>query len=419
MAVAVLRGLGAGLGFIVTVMLGRKLGVAGLGEYAFAITVVAVLAIPVSYGCGTTLLRVGSAACNSGVWAETKGLAVWSVCLAFVAPALLLLAYLSYKFLVPGHQIVGGISLPIVSLLAAVLLFDQLAALRSVMLRAVDKPLLAQMPEMLVRPLCLITMILLVDQWSQGNLQLIHAMFAIAFAALSAMLTGRIMALRALPDDYYRSSPEYRPNEWLISSSHVTLSSGLVVVNSYAAILVLGLLVDTRDVGIFRVSVQVSLISSLVYSSLGILASQRFGFYIAAGRWDSVQSAATSMARIGMLFSLPLPIVLLLAGQAIVPFVFGVEYDEAVMPMVVLTIGQIAIAGTGMAQPLLLMSGLESLVSRWTALSLGANVSLCIVFVPIYGALGAAIASTVSSVIWKFALWRVARKQIEIDTSIV
>ena len=50
----------------------------------------------------------------------------------------------------------------------------------------------------------------------------------------------------------------------------------MVVLNAYLGMLMLGLYVGASDIGAYRVAVQISLVSGLAYTSLNMLAGQRF-----------------------------------------------------------------------------------------------------------------------------------------------
>jgi O-antigen/teichoic acid export membrane protein len=415
--VAVLRAIGALLGFVFTIILGRTLGPAGLGAYAYAVTFVVVVAVPISNGWGTVLLKSTTTGHFDGNWGATQGLAIRGAQFAFLLVGILFALYLFLLLSAPNALLSIGITPWTIVVLASILLLDQLSGLRIAILRGLDHPFIAQAPELLVRPVALAITFLLLVWWQDGQGILMHAFVALFIAALLNTATGYVLMWWKAPPGLQAASPQFATRSWLASARPITLSSGLIVLNAYIDILILGAFVDASDIGIYRVAVQVSVVSGLAYTSLNLLASQRFALYRAAGDFSGAQATATLMSRVALSFSILLPVVLIFAGNEIVPFVFGEAFALAVGPMIVLALGQCISAATGVTQPLLLMNGLEKRVMMWTLVSVLANVFLCLIFIPRFGVMGAACSTVLAATVWNIGLWSAARKQTGIDTS--
>jgi len=419
LSVAILRATGAILGFVVTIVISRTLGTSGLGIYAYAVTIIVIATVPVSYGWGTSLLRSASTSHFSGDWRATSGLAIRGAQFAFLLAVILLGAFLALRLMTPEFLQVLNISIATASSLTFVFLFDQLSALRASILRGLDRPITAQAPEMLVRPLVFVIAFFSLAWWLGEGVAPVHAFIALSIAAFVSAIAGYGLLRWRAPTNLKGTTASFDTRSWLASASPIALSSGLIVLNSHLDILILGIFVEAADIGIYRVAVQTSLVSGLAYTSLNMLASQRFAFAAAAGDRVGVKASATFMARIAVLCSIPLLIVLILAGQSIVPYVFGENFGAALGPMIVLAFGQSFTAATGMAQPLLLMNGLEKHVMYWTSVSVVMNILLCLIFIPLFGVIGAAFATVIAAALWNVALWSVARARVGVDTSII
>lgn len=139
-AVALVRLLGIGLGFLVTVVIGRQLGPSGLGAYGYALVLLALSGVPVANGWAALVLRKSAV----GAWGEVRGLLQrgWQLALS-LAVLFFLVGHLAVGVLGVAPLVAGGSAA--ISLLAFVLLCDQLGALRLSVLRGLNHPVLGQL----------------------------------------------------------------------------------------------------------------------------------------------------------------------------------------------------------------------------------------------------------------------------------
>lgn len=418
MSIAVLRLVGVGLGILVTVVIGRTLGPEGLGQYGYAIILLTLAAVPVGYGWNTLLLRQVSRSSHDGVWSEPRGMMIRGTQLA----ALLSLCVFTAGSLL---QLLPGLPFPIFggfgtwALLAAVLFFDQLSALRLAVLRGLDHPVWGQLPEMLLRPgviaLAFVSFAFLLGP----AVQLQHAFWALLVAASVSAAAGAWVLRHKAPQALTQANPVFHTKPWLTSVGHLSSSSGLILLNSYADILMLGALGSLSEVGIYRVSGQVALFSGFAYTALNMLASQRFAYLKARDDLDGLQQTAVFMARIALLCSLPLPVIFYFFGGQLLESIFGASFLPALTPMFFLFFSQTLNAAVGMPRTLLIMNGDESKIPKFTVASLLINIVLGVFLIPRYGATGAALSTTISTGLWNIAVWLYAYKAIGLDSSVL
>jgi len=106
-----------------------------------------------------------------------------------------------------------------------------------------------------------------------------------------------------------------------------------------------------------------------------------------------------------MVFALPVALVLILGGKWILPFVFGQEYVPAYLPLVILCMGQLLNACMGSVGLILNMAGLERITAKGVAIAAIINIVLNAVLIPFLGTIGAAIATSITLMIWNFLLF--------------
>lgn len=421
-AIAAMRLSGAVLSAGVTIVLGRMMGPDALGGYALCVAALAIAAIPVSYGWGTLALRATARAHAVGDWREPAGILRESRRWAFGLTIIAVLAALFAVTLVPGLVSASWVHPMIaVALLAFVLLFDQLSAMRAYALRGIGRQALAQAPEMILRPIALIAAFLGASALFPATDLLLVALAALCFGALVAAAAGSRLLMRhgpaGLMDAIATRPATVRDPAWRRQAMVLAATMGVVVVTSYADIVMLGILGTSQQAGLYRVAMQLALFGNLGYTALNMLANQRFAALRAAGRLAELQQAATLLARLAAAGGLVALVVFAAGGGKIIALLFGPAFAGAAEPLAILALGQFVNASFGMASSALMMHDRERHVLRTNVVALGIGIAANAVLIPAYGAAGAAWANVLGLAVWNGLLWRAARRFTGLDTS--
>jgi len=416
MGVGAIRLAGMGLGLLVTIVIGRSLGPEGLGAYGYAVIVLTLLCIPVNIGWGTLLLRQVAGALQGGGWQDVKGMMRRGTQLAaLVALAVLLVAL--------GLRLSGHLGPPtdvtLLAVLVGVLFLDQLSGLRLSTLRGLNHPVWGQLPEMLVRSTVMLVSFgtLVASTGSEPAVR--HAFWAMGIASLASAMTGGLLLRRIRPEPLANAAPHYDTRAWLASAGVLASNSGLLVLNPYVDVLVLGALGTLHDVGVYRIATQVSLLSGFVYAAVNMVAMPRFATLHAAGDKRALQSTAVFMARVAVLGALPLPVIFLLWGRPLLHSLFGPGFESALAPMFLLFLGQVANAAAGLSIALLTMCGHERKLFRHTAVAVMVNASVSALLIPHFGAVGAAIGNVTAGAVLILSIWGCAVRVTGVDGSIL
>lgn len=416
LSVMLLRGLNVLLGFAVLIILTRLLGPEGLGAYAYATTLLLLVGIPVSYGWAPLLLREAARALHDGNWAGVKGLAqrglAWAGALATLAFLIGLVATWTGS--------TGWLEIVTTStalLLAIILFFDQLSALRLALLRGLGHDVGGQLPEMLVKPSVQLLLLLLILALSTKTVTLEIPLLVLGLATIASFLSGAWLLQRRAPSRLATAQAQFLDREWMKAAGVLSISAGLTLLNASTDILLLGLLRPLAEAGQYKVAMQVSLAGALVYTSLNMIAVQRFATAYAASDLVAVQRTATVAARLSVLAALPLVVVLYFGGEPLVTLLFGPEFMPALVPMVILAAGQVVNAASGMGRSMLMAWGDEARVARCAAIALAVKLIACLFLIPTHGIVGAAVASTIALTAWNAMLWWICWRLHGVDTS--
>jgi O-antigen/teichoic acid export membrane protein len=237
-------------------------------------------------------------------------------------------------------------------------------------------------------------------------------------AAIIAFITGTYLLHKNLPGIVRSTAPKYMGRVWIKSALPFLLISGLQAANGQIAILILGTTSEPATVGIFSVALRIAgLLSFFLLSANAILAPNIASLY-SKGENIKLQALTTKSARIILLLSLPVAIVLITLGKHILS-IFGDEFTTGYELLVILSIGQLFNAAMGSVGLLLTMTNHEKDALWGIVIGFIINIVLNLVLIPLYGALGAALAVMIYAFIWNIIFGIFVYKRTGIIPSIV
>ena len=403
----VVKVIGQALMFGLQILLARLLGGEQFGIYVYVLTWVNVLVLVGKLGWDTALLRYVAVYSSKTVWGAVRGilrrsaqvtlitsLAVSSVG-AFITWALSdrLGPDLTNTFLV------GWLVLPILCL----------SGLRQAALRALRRVVLAQLPEFVFRP---IVVVVLVVAFTAGLGRAIDGPSTMCLYFVSVLITfsvGTYWLYHFLPTAVRKSVPVYYNKEWMAVSLPLFLVGGTYLINSQADTLMIGLLLDTTEAGIYVVASRVaSLIGFGILAVNGIAAPMIAALY-AQDRTDELQRILILGTWGTTIFALPVSLVLIIWGEVVLGL-FGPDFSAGYTPLIILVIGQLVNAATGLVGSLMQMSGHQVTAFRVIGGCAIANIILNVLLIPKWGIEGAAITTAITTIAWStilvYAAWR-------------
>jgi O-antigen/teichoic acid export membrane protein len=195
------------------------------------------------------------------------------------------------------------------------------------------------------------------------------------------------------------------------------LIGGAGVVNGHADMIMLGWFGEPEEVGVYRVAVQGAALVAFGLHAVNPIIAPEFSRLYAQSNIKQLQRVVTASARAILVAALPVVLLFTLYGTAIVSWVFGSEYTDADMPLVILSVAQLINAGYGSVGLLMTMTGHENDAARtmWTTASI--NIVLNAILIPWLGMNGAALASAISLIVWNAVLFRKVRTNLNISST--
>ncbi len=413
---ALVRVAGMGFGFLFGVQLARGLGPSGYGIYGLAMSIITVLAVPIQFGLPQLVVREVAAAQAREEWGRVRGILRWSSRAVLITSAVTAVAVL-IGLLVSER----GFGSPFArALLIGVVMLPLLAygALRGATLLGLHFPVRAQAPNELLRPAMFSLLLFAVPLVFRIKLDPALAMGLGAASAGFAILCYGRMLHRALPAAAHEAAPQMQPRAWRRSAFPMALSEGMRVLQGQLMTLVLGMMQVAAVVGVFRVASSVALLIATPVSLLNVICAPLISRLHTQGAHARLQRMISWVALAMTIMAVLLMLPFFIAGHELLGRIFGHAFAASNAPLLILCVGVIGNACCGLNAQVLNMVGLEQRVTRAFAISLVVLALLTPPMVYAWQDSGAALASTISVLLWNVLMWRDAWTRAHLDTSV-
>lgn len=401
-----------------TVLIARVLGPEQFGFYSFSISIISLLTVPTVLGLPNLIIRHIAAYQEVGNWALLKGLLVrvHQIIIAMIGISLLFTFLVIFVFADHINSLDWNtftISLILLPLLAY-------NSIRSAILRGLNYVILSQLPENLIRhSLIIIIVIFVYVDWVSIDIKSADAMVINVLATGVTFVVGLILLKWKRPDNLTQYTPEYKTKEWIYSTIPLLIAGGMQVINKRTDIIILGIFTTPENVGIYNV---VSRGAELVTFSLIavniVIAPKISKLYIKKSMYKLQKLIYYS--NLGMiLLALPTALIFMFFGNQILLIVFGEHYQSGSIALAILAFGHLISVGLGSVGLILNMTGHENDTARGVVISAVLNVILNLLFIPLLGIEGAALATSISLITWNILLCYWVYKRLNITPSIV
>ncbi len=233
-----------------------------------------------------------------------------------------------------------------------------------------------------------------------------------AFALIQRMaLRRRVIAEEGTP------APERDMPAWRRAS--LTMWVTQLARTAYGAldVLIVGLLLSVEVAGLYFVAVRTAEVINFLYASLNLIVGPKVARFHAEGRVAECQQFLSMV--VALLFAIASGAFgfCLIAGPWILSL-FGPDFADAYIPLLLIVGGQMIYAGFGSAGVILTMTGHERTNAKLLIICACLTLLGVAIAAPIYGVVGAAAASALGTAIWSGAVWFAARRLTPFDTSI-
>ena len=393
---------GAALSLGVHLVLARVLGGEEYGRYVFALAWMNILLLVCKFELDTASVRFVGAYSGTDQWAFLRGflkrssqiVALTSVGIMFASA--ILIAVLMDRF-------ERGTAL---SFLAASLLLpvSAMAQLKASALQGFKQVARSQTPSLIVRPIVFVLCTLGLYYGFQRPVTAAVAIL-LQFAATTVALILTVHFLRTvMPERVQQATETFDTRYWMKTAAGLlVISGGQTILSSNADVLVVGSLLGPELAGRYSAASQLAVAVSFGVAAISFIALPVIADLYARQAMPQLQALITHVARLALVLSLPVLLVLAVGARPVLS-AFGPSFADASWLLVLLGFDQLVGALFGIAGYLLIMTGHQVIAARVIVGCAVLNLVLTFVLTPLLGAMGAALATTITTFVRSYLL---------------
>jgi O-antigen/teichoic acid export membrane protein len=159
-----------------------------------------------------------------------------------------------------------------------------------------------------------------------------------------------------------------------------------------AELLFLGILGTTASVGVYSASLRIQLVGDLLLSAVQTAAMPIISDLHHRGEHAQLNRLYRTLTKWSLLFNLPFFLTMILFARPVLA-IFGQDFTVGVPVMVIVAIGILVDAGTGICGAMIDMTGYSKLKFYNSVGSLILRITLDLLLIPVWGMVGAAVAT--------------------------
>jgi O-antigen/teichoic acid export membrane protein len=405
----------AGLSYLMLVAFARLLGPEQYGHFGVMLNVAIVLSTVVAFGLPTGIMRfwAGHVAKSEVMLAQGFNIGAQKF-LAFTSSGLIAFGLLASsqgwwktQFGMPQGAL-------LVALLASAFAFGDYYANA---LRAQDRVFWSMLPRDVFWRIAA-PIVAVVAFHISGTL---HAGSAI-FACLAVMAAVSILqALVTSAASAEIAGEHVRQTDWTTWRQALWPMAGASILYAMVQqldVVVVGSYLGAAEAGAYFAAQKTASLLGLVMIAGGLVAAPMMSAAFQSGRRDELQRLCKMLALAIAVVTFAGLFLLVLIGKSLLS-IFDPAYQSAYTLLLVLALGYTIDALAGPTGYLMQMTSLEGAYLRIMAVTYAIVLVLQIVFIPIYGAIAAAMASATGVALWNLLSIFELRRRIGVDSSIL
>lgn len=201
----------------------------------------------------------------------------------------------------------------------------------------------------------------------------------------------------------YESKIHKTPNvistKALIKTASPMLFSGLLLyLLNWTDVIMLGIMTNEREVGIYNIAYKIGSVGFLVIVSVSTIITPKIAELYGSGNLQELKKLIHSSTRLISILTIPLVLVLVIGSEFVLSF-FGENVISGSSTLIIVAIGVLFSAIAGNVDQILNMTNNQIILRNITIFSFFTNIILNFLLIPNYGIKGAAIASLISNIV--------------------
>ncbi|MGE5658498.1 MAG: flippase [Actinomycetota bacterium] len=407
---------GLSLTYLLQIFLAQWMGRTEYGVYEFVMSCSLLLAIPAGLGLPHTVLRLIPEYRVKQDWQRLHGVIRGSWLLTVLASlGLASIAIAGIVSINNFHPFVYAT--PLLFGMGLVLL-QALVSLQQETARAMEDIPLAFVPSQILFPLLVLGSGFLLLQKNEGLTSL--PMIGIATFIFLVIVGFQLGLLwQKLKHEFVVvDRPVYAYREWLGIAFVLLIQQASSGILNQTDTVMIGSLIGPESAGVYNAAVKTSLWTSFVLQIVNMVAAPMFSTLYTQGDIAGLQKVVSRVTLWIFYPTIAIAFCLMTFTQPILGL-FGSGFIAANWSLKVLVVGQLVNALCGSVGYLMIMTGHQNHSFRVIVCSALLNVVLNAILIPFFGIVGAAIATSLSMIVWNVWLSILVVKYIGVRPSIL
>ncbi|MEW7009221.1 lipopolysaccharide biosynthesis protein [Lentilitoribacter sp. EG35] len=405
-----IRILSAAVAFLSQIILARSMGGFEYGIFVFIWVFVIIAGNLSCLGLHTTVIKFLPQYETTGQNSHIRGLTFISRVFAIIIASIFALigvgAVFFFENSIPDYYLVpiilGGCAIPMIAL------GDVLDGTS----RANNWPIVALSPTFIIRPGLIILFVLgaiLIGYEANARLALLCALASTYITTFAQFIT----VTYKLGNRFQKGHYEWEIKQWVGVSIPIFFIEGFYYLLTNADVIIVGFFLSPERVAIYFAAAKTMALVHFIYFAVKAGAAPRFSALYASGDMGALNKFVKQTARWTFFPTIAMGAFVIVFGQFILSM-FGESFIEGYTVMAILLIGILAKACIGPGEVLLFMAGHQKICTIIYAVTLSANLSLNFALIPLFGIMGAAMATAGAMFIEAILLFIVIYKKMDI-----
>lgn len=384
-----LKVLGAGFSFGLSVVIARLLGAEGTGIYYLAFTLTTVGIVFGCMGMNNALLRYTSTNAAANDWNAVHGIYHKGMSVAlFSSTIVALVVCISAPWL--SIHVFGKTDLTAPAQWMSLAIIPMvLAVLHSEILKGLKRISHSMLMQSVLIPGLSLTGLLVLGNFNGAT----GVVWVVVMSSSLAALIG-VSFWRSATSRVCLIKGHFSLTKLLKTSIPLFFVASMNMAMNWTSIFILGVFCSKAEVGIFSVAFRTAMLTSFILVAVNSIAAPKFAALYDSGKIDDLRRTARNSSKLMVLLSCPVFLLFIIAPGWVMG-IFGKEFVGGGNILAILSIGQFINVVTGSVGYLLMMCGHERLLRNNSIFVALLCVLLNMIMVPTMGAIGAAIATAI------------------------
>ena len=393
-----LKILGMFFGYLLAMYITNNYGAEFFGQYVTALLVLEILSIVARLGIDTSIIKLISSYVINHQSDKIHSLYFKTV--KIVSFSTLIFALFTYIFS-EDIAIFLNTSDHFLRLVSLVLVPLVLFYINAQALRGLKKIVAFSFLNNIALVLGALVLLLIADVYSNHKELPIYA-YTIS-VLLMTFLSFVLWYFHSKKYNFHKNTNTINSKELLKTSFPLLLGQSMMLIMGKVDLFMLAALTDQHTVGLYSVALKVSMLAYIGLMAINSIAAPKFAELYASKNYSALKKIVQQSTKTIFWITLPSVLIFSIFPEEILA-IFGPEFVTAAYCLILLSLGKMFSAISGSVGTLLQMSGNQIYFQNVLIAAAVLNVVLNYFLIPIYGLVGAAIASMVSNIFWNILM---------------